>query len=62
MYHPMGITAHHDKVYVADQFNHRISVYLTSGEYCFSFGSRGSNPQGLDNFSSLGVLQLLNNT
>ena len=44
MYCPIGITTHHDKVHVADQSNHHVSVYRTSGEYCFSFGSNGYIP------------------
>ena len=41
---PYGITVHHNKVYVADRGNHRISVYQTDGTYCFSFGSQGDGP------------------
>ena len=41
---PIGITTHHDKVHVDDQSNHCVSVYRTSGEYCFSFGSNGYIP------------------
>ncbi|XP_065920099.1 E3 ubiquitin-protein ligase TRIM71-like [Dysidea avara] len=41
---PIGIVVHHNKVYIADCCNHRISVFQTDGTYCFSFGSRGSGP------------------
>ena len=44
MYCPIGITTHHDKVHIADQSNHHVSVYRTSGEYCFSFGSNDYIP------------------
>jgi len=40
----VGITVHHNKVYIADRLNHCISVYQTDGTYCFSFGSQGSGP------------------
>ena len=28
---PFGVTVHHNKVYIADRSNHRISVYQTDG-------------------------------
>ena len=36
---PYGVTTHTDKVYVADFFNKRISVFQTEGHFYFSFGS-----------------------
>ena len=44
LYLPVGITVHHNRVYIADCGNHRISVYQTDGTYCFSFGSQGNGP------------------
>ena len=32
--HPMGITVHKDKVYVADSANSRIAVFDTNGKFC----------------------------
>ena len=34
---PYGITAHDDKVYVADYSNHRIAVFQSDGQFCSSF-------------------------
>jgi len=36
---PLCITVHIDKVYVADQCNHRISVFKCDGNFCHTIGS-----------------------
>ena len=36
---PYGVTIYHNKVYVADRSNKRISVFKTDGKFCFTFGS-----------------------
>ena len=36
---PYGITTHNGRVYVADNGNHRISVFQCNGQFCISFGS-----------------------
>ena len=35
---PLGITVHNKKVYVADQCNHRISVFQADGKFCQTIG------------------------
>ena len=37
--YPHGITTHNGRVYVADNGNHRISVFLYNGQFCICFGS-----------------------
>ena len=36
---PQGVAIHRDKVYIADCDNKRVSVFKTTGKFCFSFGS-----------------------
>ena len=48
--HPTGITSDASgKIYVADNFNHRIVKYSESGVFERSFGSSGSEPGKLSN-------------
>jgi len=42
---PCGVAAHDDEIFVADTWNHRISVFeLATGKWLRSFGSRGDQP------------------
>lgn len=34
----------HGKIYVTDEYNHRVQVFSNEGQFLFAFGSRGSAP------------------
>ena len=38
---PLGLTIHSNKVYIADQCNHRISVFQCDGKFCQCIGQSG---------------------
>ena len=38
---PLGITVHEKRVYVADQCNHRVSVFRRDGTFCHNIGQSG---------------------
>ena len=42
--HPWGVTVHNKQVYVADTWNHRISIFTLEGQLIRTIGSQGSGP------------------
>ena len=41
LHYPVGITVHNKRVYIADQFNHRISVFQCDGNFSKTIGQSG---------------------
>jgi len=41
--HPTSVVVDNDKVYIADQYNHRIQVLTKDGKFIFKWGSNGTS-------------------
>lgn len=53
--HPRRIAAASDRIYVADQLNHRVGVFATDGTPLFAIGHAGTEPSDLDAPSGVAV-------